>query len=67
MAEAATSRRVISFALRANETGDALIRSLKTDDVMRIRGIVQFAYPQTFMVSVEEVAEIAERTGVKSH
>ena len=47
--------RVVAFLLPQSETDDALLRTVKTDDVIRIRGIVQEIQLRTIVVVVPGV------------
>jgi hypothetical protein len=47
--------RVVAFVLPQNEKDDALLRAVKTDDVIRIRGIVQEIQLRTIVAIVPAV------------
>ena len=54
-AEAVPLLRVMAFVLPQNEADDALLRAVKTDDLIRIRGIVQEIRLRTVVVIVPAV------------
>jgi hypothetical protein len=54
-ADAVALLRVVVFVLPQNETDDALLRAVKTDDVLRIRGIVQEIQLRTVVTIVPAV------------
>lgn len=54
-ADAVPLLRVVAFLLPQSETDDALLRTVKTDDVIRIRGIVQEIQLRTIVVVVPGV------------
>jgi hypothetical protein len=58
--EAAALTRVMAFVIPRSEADDALLRAVKTDDVIRIRGIVQEIRLRTFVVVVPAV--VAKQT-----
>ena len=53
--EAAALTRVMAFVIPQSEEDEALLRGVKTDDVIRIRGIVQEIRLRTFVVVVPAV------------
>lgn len=53
--EAAALTRVMAFVIPQSEADEALLRAVKTDDVIRIRGIVQEIRLRTFVVVVPAV------------
>jgi hypothetical protein len=57
--EAAALTRVMAFVIPRSEEDHALLRAVKTDDVIRIRGIVQEIRLRTFVVVVPAVVVIA--------
>jgi hypothetical protein len=53
--EAAALTRVMAFVIPRNEADEELLRAVKTDEVIRIRGIVQEIRLRTFVVVVPAV------------
>lgn len=53
--EAAALTRVMAFVIPRSQEDEALLRAVKTDDVIRIRGIVQEIRLRTFVVVVPAV------------
>ena len=53
--EAAALTRVMAFVIPRSEADEKLLRAVKTDDVIRIRGIVQEIRLRTFVVVVPAV------------
>ena len=53
--EAAALTRVMAIVIPRSEEDDALLRAVKTDDVIRVRGIVQEIRLRTFVVVVPAV------------
>lgn len=58
--EAAALTRVMAFVIARNGADQTLLRAVKTDDVIRIRGIVQEVRLRTFVVMVPAVVVIDE-------
>lgn len=57
---AAALTRVMAIVIPRSEEDDALLRAVKTDDVIRVRGIVQEIRLRTFVVVVPAVVLRAE-------
>ena len=62
--EAVALTRVMAFVIPRSEADGALLRGVKTDDVIRIRGIVQEIRLRTFVVLVPAVVVgVADSSG----